>query len=224
MTVHFDGLPPGVWLPDLTIPAGHTIAEARAQARVDAASAIVTLGIVAWAGSLKAEGQVRLDVRANPAMVQRTRGHTLLACGRPAEAVAAFTMAMEAGVSDPLVYNNRAFAYSLLNRHDLAINDYNEASRLQPDDPVIRYNRGMAFLQRGDDIRALLDFDTAIRLDPNYARAYSARARIYLKQGDLARAMADSDRAGQLIHCIEPRPISPQRAGVSRGGRLRTHP
>jgi serine/threonine protein kinase/Tfp pilus assembly protein PilF len=199
VTVQFQGLPPGVWLPDLTIPAGQVRAEARAEARADVTSALVTLGVLARAGSRTAEGKIRLEVRANPAMLHRTRGHTLLACGRPAEAVAAFTRALEAGVSDPLVYNNRAFAYTMLNRHDLAIRDYTEASRLKPDDPDIRYNRGMAYLQSGDDDHALLDLDSAIRLDPDHARAYSARARIYLKQGDLARAKADSDRAAQLL-------------------------
>ncbi len=207
VTVHFEGLPSGVWLPDLTIPAGHTRAEAQIRARADVASAMVTVGVVARAGSRKATAQVRLEVRANPAMLQRTRGHTLLACGRPAEAIAAFTKALEVGVSDPLVHSNRAFAYSLLDRHDLAIGDYTEAIRLKPDDPDLRYHRGMAFLNRGDDVPALLDLDTAIRLDPGHARAYSARARIHLKRGDLARAQADSERAARLI----------QREGTSVG-------
>jgi serine/threonine protein kinase/Tfp pilus assembly protein PilF len=232
LLVQFQGLPSGVWLADLTIPAGQDRAEARARARLDAASASVPVQLVARAGPLRGEATVRLEVRANAPMVQRARGHTLLACGRPAQAIAAFTQAIAAGTSDPMVYNNRALAYSLLSRFDLAITDYDAASRLQPENPVIRYNRGVAFARRGDDARALADLDPAIHLDPAFARAYEARARIHLKRGDAARFQADSERATQLTRSAardaDPRPPAPSPPppyrAASRGPRAAAGP
>ncbi len=212
LAIHFEGLPAGVTMPDLTIAAGRAQGEALIQARLDASSATVPVVMSIRAGSAHARVPLQLRVRANPAMLYRTRGHTLLACGRPAEAAAAFTRPLEAGVVDPFVYNNRGLAYASMNQLDLAIRDYTEASRLRPADPAIRYNRGIAFARRGDDFRALLDFDTAIRLKPDYARAFAARARIYLKQGDKARACADSSRASELARAAarpEERPPSP---------------
>jgi serine/threonine protein kinase/Flp pilus assembly protein TadD len=204
LAVHFDGLPPGVSIPDVTIPAGQDRAEVAVRARVNAAETTRPVVMTLKAGSAGAIERFQLRVRANPAMLYRTVGHTLLACGRPAEAVTAFTKALEAGVSDPFVYNNRGLAYSLLNRLDLAIADYTEAGRLRPADATIRYNRGVALARRGDDFRALLDFDTAIRLKPDYIRAYEARSQIYLKQGDKARACADSTRAVDLARAARP--------------------
>ena len=209
LAIHFEGLPAGVTMPDLTIAAGRAQAEAVIRARLDAAAAIVPVVMDIRAGWAHARVPLQLRVRANPAMLYRTRGHTLLACGRPAVAAAAFTRALEAGVVDPFVYNNRGLAYASMNQLDLAIRDYTEASRLRPADPAIRYNRGIAFARRGDDFRALLDFDTAIRLKPDYARAYEARSRIYLQQGDKARACADSGRASELARAAGPRERPP---------------
>jgi tetratricopeptide (TPR) repeat protein len=221
LVIHFEGLPAGVTICDVSIPAGRNQSRAMARARLDAAAQTVPVAMTISAGSALVRAEFRLEVRANPAMLHRTRGHTLLACGRPAEAIAAFTKALEAGVSDPLVYNNRGMAHFALNQLDLAIRDYTEASRLSPSDAVIRYNRGVALERRGDDFRALLDFDTAIRLKPDYARAYEARASIYRKQGDLARAGADSGRASALAQSThaegQPPAPCPPRPHASAG-------
>ncbi len=211
LAVHFEGLPAGVSIPDVTLPAAQDRGEVVVRARLDARETVAPVMMAIKAGSAGATARFQLRVRANPAMLQRTLGHTLLACGRPAEAVAAFTRAIEAGVSDAYVYNNRGLAYSSLNRVDPAIADFTEACRLRPADAATRYNRGLAFARRGDDIRALLDFDTAIRLKPGFVRAFEARAQIYLKQGDKARASADSTRAVELARAASPadRPPTP---------------
>jgi tetratricopeptide (TPR) repeat protein len=211
LALHFEGLPVGVSIPDVTIPAAVDRAEVAVHARPDATLTFQPVVMTIKAGLAGASARFQLRVRANPSRLNRTLGHTLLACGRPAEAVAAFTKALQGGIADPLVYNNRGLAYSTLNRLDLAIADYNEACRLRPADATIRYNRGVAFARRGNDFRALLDFDTAIRLKPDYIRAYEARAQIYLKQGDKTRACADSTRAVELARAARPegRPPAP---------------
>jgi Flp pilus assembly protein TadD len=211
LAVHFEGLPAGVTIADVTIPAGRERAEVLVHARLDAPAATAPVAMTLGAGAARARVPFRLEVRANPAMLHRTRGHTLLACGRPAEAVAAFSEALKAGVADPYVYNNRALAYAALNQLDLAIRDYTDAVRLKPEDPTMHYNRGVAFARRGDAFRALLDLDTAIRMKPDYVFAYQARAEVYRKQGDMVRSCADSGRASELARAARPegRPPAP---------------
>jgi hypothetical protein len=227
LSVHFEGLPAGVEIADVTIPAGQEQARVTARVRLDAPEVTVPVAMVLGAGSIRARASFRLQVRANPAMLHRTRGHTLLACGRPAEAVAAFTEALRAGVSDPCVYNYRGLAYSSLNQLDLAIRDFTEAIRLKPADATMHYNRAVAFARRGDDFRALLDFDTAIRLKPDYIRAFEGRAQVYRKQGDMVRSCADSGRASELARAARPEgqppaPHPPQSHAASGSEATRT--
>jgi serine/threonine protein kinase/Flp pilus assembly protein TadD len=198
LVLHFLGLPTGVSIPDVRIAAGAREASVNIRTRLDSADSSSRVSMVVQGGSLPAERAFQLRIRANPALLSRTRGHTLLALGRPAEAVAAFDQAVQAGVADPFVFNNRGMAHYALGQLEPAIRDYTEASRLSPSDPVIRYNRGVAYARRGDDVRALLDLDLAIRLKPDYARAYEARAGVYLKRGDRSRSSADSARASEL--------------------------
>src|SRR5262249_23208774 len=120
LTGHFEGLPPGVALPDLTIPAGQVRAEGHAVARPDAAVATVPLRMVARAGSRQAEAALRLQVSAQAPQALESRGFALLACGRAAEAVAALTAALESGASDSRLYHNRGVGYAFLNQLDRA--------------------------------------------------------------------------------------------------------
>ncbi|MHB1556071.1 MAG: protein kinase domain-containing protein [Isosphaeraceae bacterium] len=205
LSVEFRGLPPAVRIPAVSLPAGSRQGNAVIQARLDADDATVPVTMIVRGGPVPVEATFRLSVHSDPARLSRTRGHTLLALGRPAEAVAAFDRAVQAGISDPFVFNNRGLAHFALGQLDPAIRDYTEASRLRPNDPVIRYNRGVAYARRGDDVRALLDFDLAIRLRPDYARAYEARAAVYLRRGDRARSETDAARARELAqHGVAP--------------------
>ncbi len=226
LVVEFRGLPASVRIPDVNIPAGSRLGNAVIRARLDADAATVPVTMVVRGGPVPAEATFRLSVRSDQARLSRTRGHTLLALGRPAEAVAAFDRAVQAGVSDPFVFNNRGLAFFALGQLDPAIRDYTEASRLRPDDPVIRYNRGVAYARRGDDVRALLDFDLAIRLKPDYARAYDARAAVYLRRGDRARSEADTARSRELTQRTprQGRPAAPAPLPPRHGGALAVSP
>jgi tetratricopeptide (TPR) repeat protein len=171
VTVHFEGLPAGVSLPDLTIPAGRNHAEAHAVARPDAAVAEVPVKMVARAGSWQGEAKLRLQVGAGAARELEKQGFTLLACGRPAEAVAALTRALEAGASDPALYHNRGVGYSLLNQLDRALADYNEAIRLDPGNARAYEARARVYLQRGDLARSRVDAERAAELTQPDGRA-----------------------------------------------------
>ena len=57
-----------------------------------------------------------------------------------------------------------------------AIDDYDEAIRLDPQFASAYYNRGLAYQRLGQSERAIKDFNEAIRLNPQYAAAYNNRA------------------------------------------------
>ena len=56
-----------------------------------------------------------------------------------------------------------------------AIQDYDEAIRLNPNYADAYYNRGLAYGAKGDQDRAIQDLNEAIRLNPKDAGAYSGR-------------------------------------------------
>jgi len=72
-----------------------------------------------------------------------------------------------------------------------AIEDYDEAIRLNPQDAEAYYNRGTAYLDLGQFERAIQDLDEAIRLNPKYTDAYYNRGNTYCELGQFEQAIAD---------------------------------
>ena len=100
--------------------------------------------------------------------------------------------------SDPQndgAFVNRGIAYRRIGDLDRAIQDYDQAIRLNPHAADAFNNRGNAFRTRDDLGRAMKDYDQAIRLDPHYAHAFNNRGIIFLELGDMNRAIADFNRA-----------------------------
>ena len=92
-------------------------------------------------------------------------------------------------------FNNRASAYSAKGDFERAIQDYDEAIRLNPKDASFFNNRGLVYKAKGDLGRSLQSYDEAIRLNPQYAIALDNRANAYLARGDVERAIQDYDEA-----------------------------
>ncbi len=92
-------------------------------------------------------------------------------------------------------YNNRGYAFSDLGEHRRAIEDYDQALRLDPDNALAYNNRGYAYDDLGEYRRAILDYDKALRLDPGYADAYQNRGVSYENLGDYERAARDWEQA-----------------------------
>jgi Tfp pilus assembly protein PilF len=82
--------------------------------------------------------------------------------------------------------------------YDQAIDDYNEAIRVEPNYPVIYNSRGLAYYKKGDYDRAIADYTRALTIDPNFADAYANRGAAYLAKGDYDRAIADCGEAIRL--------------------------
>jgi tetratricopeptide (TPR) repeat protein len=95
-------------------------------------------------------------------------------------------------------YNNRGAAFVEKRDYDRAIQDYNEAIRLNPNAANSFYGRGVAYNRKGDFDRAIQDQNEAIRLNPNFAVAYDARGRANRNKGDFDHAIQDYDQAIRL--------------------------
>ena len=95
-------------------------------------------------------------------------------------------------------YNNRGLAYAFLGNPARAIEDYDQALRLDPGLAVAYLGRGVVYDALGLYHRAIEDFDQALRLDPSMARAYNDRGFSYGKLGEYRRAIKDFDQALRL--------------------------
>ena len=65
-----------------------------------------------------------------------------------------------------------AFAYDEKGQYDRAIQDFDQANKLNPNNTNAINARGKAYNAKGQHDRAIQDYDQAIKLDPNYAPAF----------------------------------------------------
>lgn len=93
------------------------------------------------------------------------------------------------------LFFNRGNAYRHQGDLDHAIQDYDQAARLNPGSARAFDNRGLAYTLKGNYDRAIADFDQALLLNPGNSRARDNRAAAYLRKGDLDRAMSDYEQA-----------------------------
>jgi len=112
-------------------------------------------------------------------------------------------MAYDAGGS---AYLNRGFAYErngdrgrAIQDYDRAIQDYDQAIRLDPKGALAYRDRGLAYVLKGDFDHAIQDYDQATRLDSkNVAINYLGRGMAYERKQDYSRAIQDYDEAIRL--------------------------
>ncbi len=75
------------------------------------------------------------------------------------------------------IYDLRGRSYTLKKNYVLAMQDYNEAIRLNPNYAIAYKDRGYFYWQIGDDLaKAFEDLSKAVELDPKYAVAIEFRA------------------------------------------------
>ncbi len=121
--------------------------------------------------------------------------------------LSACTAAIQSGqLSDKALaeaYNNRGIAYSNLGDHARAIQEFDQALRLDPSLSFAFSNRGIAYSELGKYRRAFEDYDQALRLDPTLVHTRNNRGNAYASIGDYARAIADYDEALRLDPDLE---------------------
>lgn len=93
-----------------------------------------------------------------------------------------------------MTYNIRGNTYSKLRKHDLAIADYLEVTRLMPDFPYGYANIGLQYLYKGEPEKALPYYEQALRVSPNnsYSRYGKGVALGRLGRADEAAAELDA--------------------------------
>ncbi|MBI2713814.1 MAG: tetratricopeptide repeat protein [Rhizobiales bacterium] len=90
-------------------------------------------------------------------------------------AIAACTRAIASGQyttqNVATLYTSRGNEYAYKGQHDPAIQDFDQAIRLNPQNVSAFIGRGRAYGGKGQHDRAIQDFDQAIRLDAQFARS-----------------------------------------------------
>jgi tetratricopeptide (TPR) repeat protein len=76
-----------------------------------------------------------------------------------------------------------------------ALEDFNEAIKLDPTRWKAYHNRGVSYAMAGEYEKALAEFDQALRLKPTYANSWFNRGEIHYEQGKYAEAIADYNNA-----------------------------
>lgn len=118
--------------------------------------------------------------------------------GKFAEAIVAFSEAIDFDWTDHRVFNDRGNAYLELGHFDAALQDYDQAIHLNPGEWQSHSNRGIALFNLKQYNQAVDAFTEAIRLNPAYSKAYEHRALAYEQMGHSAQAASDRTTAAQL--------------------------
>ena len=217
VTIQFEGVPPGVSLPPVIMPTRSNRAAASLRAEIEVRSVQVNLRVTACCGPRQTERPVTLIVHANPSLAFRSQGYRLLASGQPAQAIAAFSRALEIAAGDPIVLNNRGVAHAQLGQLASAVADYSAAIRLSPGDAVARYNRGVALARQQNITRALLDLDT---VDPAQTRlcACLSHPRRVVRAERQRRSRGGRSPEGRPDHTSPEAPAQPEPRGDGHVG------
>jgi tetratricopeptide (TPR) repeat protein len=123
-------------------------------------------------------------------------------CGYWKNSIVLFSHTVQVTKDNYLAYLNRGWAYFSLGDYQLAIDDYNQAIRLNPDYTEAYYNRGIAYFNLGHYQLAIDDYNQAIRLNPDYAEAYNNRGGAYFRQGNNKLGCRDAQKACAMGKCI----------------------
>jgi lipoprotein NlpI len=99
---------------------------------------------------------------------------------------------------DANAFHSRGIDYRTKGENDRAIENYNEAIRLNPNHVGALIARGAAYRSKGDYDLAIADYDAAIRLDPRSHEAFNNRGNAYRIKGNYDRAIQDFNEAIRL--------------------------
>lgn len=142
---------------------------------------------------------IRLDPRG---ATFRLRSTAHFEMGQYAAAIADLDEAIRLDPNDAVsfilrgnAHHNIAFLTRDSAEDDRAIEDMNEATRLNSTYPDPFFSRGIIYAARGQTGQALAEFDEAIRLDKSVPQIFFERAKVHDVKGDIDRAIADYDAA-----------------------------
>jgi tetratricopeptide (TPR) repeat protein len=94
-------------------------------------------------------------------------------------------------------FNTRGIGYRLKGEYERAIQDYNQAIRINAKFATAYNNRAIAYDTKGDYDRAIADYEQAIKLKPS-AETYFNRGNAYLGKSHYDHAIDDYNQAIKL--------------------------
>jgi tetratricopeptide (TPR) repeat protein len=107
----------------------------------------------------------------------------------------ACTRMIQSGVytrkSQSRIYSQRGWWKKQKSDYDNALQDYDEAIRIDPNNAEAYEERGNVWEAKDDKDRAIADWNTAMRIDPDYAPPYVWRGEVLQERDDIAGARAD---------------------------------
>jgi tetratricopeptide (TPR) repeat protein len=115
-------------------------------------------------------------------------------------------------------YSMRALSYSLKQKYDEAIQDYDQAIAISPDFATALNNRAWALFKMGRGPEGLEDAERSLRLNPMSAHSWDTRAHIRQTMGNHSGALHDYQQAMVLGG---PRMVKLYQCGLSASGLYR---
>ncbi len=106
-----------------------------------------------------------------------------------------FDHALKVTTGNVLALNNRAATYIITGNYNQAIDDCNEAIKIDPKYEKAYFNRGRSYQMLGNYDQAIADFNKAVALNPKFAEAYNNRGAAYGALGDYNQAIVDFSKA-----------------------------
>jgi tetratricopeptide (TPR) repeat protein len=116
--------------------------------------------------------------------------HRIASYGNPTKALKYLDRAIQLNPQKIEAYTGRGIAYQRLGKFDLAIENFNQAIKLELSGENYR-GRGSCYLQFRQYDKALADYNTMIKLSPNELGYYVIRAGLYALIGEFRLAILD---------------------------------
>lgn len=97
-----------------------------------------------------------------------------------------------------LEHLNTGIQYLYAGEHQRALQEFNEAARLDPENPEIYLYRGNAYFNMGYEDKAMTEYNKAIEVKPDYAAAYFNRGNVWSYLSEREKACEDWKMAESL--------------------------
>jgi tetratricopeptide (TPR) repeat protein len=149
----------------------------------------VVLGMLSFASPAGAQDRAQQWARCLNEQEAFTADQSIEGC------TAVIQAARDVPANMAIAFNSRGNSHAAKDQPDRAIEDYDQAIRLNPNYAAPHHNRGGVYLDRAQYDRAIQDFDQALRLKPNEAVLLSGRCYAKASAGALAAALADCNEA-----------------------------
>lgn len=150
-----------------------------------------------WEGYVAAHGTTSSADKSNAASIIKS-GQDSYESGKYAEAVNAFTRALQANPSSAEAYAGRGLAKRGLNDNAGAMVDITRALELDPKNADAYRGRSMVKRSQNDYQGALADADRSVQFAPDNYRSYLTRGLAKNGLGNFSGALADYNRAIEL--------------------------